>query len=321
MLWTEENISYCLLAWDDYDENRTNVHGNESLPISGLYNWANALDGKRMFPRTEEELAQFNLFHINVTGRNLYLLNTFLKTKPINSKLILNVDRAVELWAGSFQYVDHFLDQINKADYIFGVEPLMCDILERALKRKVPCLPHPVATHLLKDLRCAERLNQIMFSLHRYDINFLLSDFIIKELPKTWQTIACGSTGMNKNELMHIFTFIKEQSKFADLMELTSKMYAAYETYTLHSYGRYSAECACLGVPCVGSKIVGSISRCFPELTTDTNDIKAASSLLNKLINDQDFWSHCALEGVDRSEFYSYDNSKKRLIEFLNASQ
>lgn len=318
MLWTEDNLSYCLLAWDDYDEQRTNRFGEESLPISGLYNWANALDGKRMFPRTEGELAQFNLYHINITARNLYLLNTFLKTKPQEAKLILNVDLACDLWQGAFKYTDHFLDQINKADYIFGVEPFMCDILERALKRKVACLPHPVATDLLKDFRSEERLNQIMFSLHRYDVNFLLPGYVARELPEGWQTIACGSTGMSKNELMHIYTFIKEQCKFQELMELTSKMYAAYESYTLHSYGRYSAECACLGVPCVGPKTVGSMKQCFPDLLMDVNDVGKGIELLTKLINDKDFWTHCALEGVDRSEYYSYVNCKKRLLNFLN---
>ena len=321
MLWTEENLSYCLLAWDDYDQERCNRYGKEELPISGLYNWANALNGKRMFPRTEGELAQFNLFHINITARNLYLLDTFLKYKPSNAKLILNVDMAVELWHGAFKYTDHFLNQIDKADYIFGVEPFMCETLETVLKRKIACLPHPVATHLLKDFRSEERFNQIMFSLHRYDLNFLLPDFIIRQLPEGWQTIACGSTGMSKNEIMHIYTFIKEQCKFQELMETTSKMYAAYESYTIHSYGRYSAECACLGVPCVGSKSVGSIKQCFPELQTDINDLNKASKLLNQLINDKDFWAHCALEGVDRSEYYSYANSKKRLLEFLNARQ
>lgn len=320
-MWTEENLRYCLLAWDDYDSQRCNSFGSEDLPISGLYNWANALNGKRMFPRTEGELAQFNLYHINVTERNLYLLNTFLKKKPINSKLLLNVDLAVELWQNSYKYPDHLLDQINKADYIFGVEPFMCDILERALQRKVACLPHPVAIEKLKEHRQGERLNQIMFSIHRYDINWLLSDFIIKQLPDAWQTIACGSTGAAKNELMHVFTFIQEQCKFEELMKVTAVMYAAYETFSIHSYGRYSAECACLGVPCVGSKIIGSMKQCFPDLCTDTNDVKEAGRLLNKLIDDKDFWEHCALKGTDRAEYYSYENSKKRLIEFLNESQ
>ncbi len=321
MVYTEDNLKYCLLAWDFNEEDTGNLHGKENLPITGLYNWANALNGKRQFPQTEEELAQFNLFHINITGRNLMLLSTFLKRMPKDAKLILNVDLAVELWQNVYNYPDLFLDQINRADYIFAVEPLMANILERALKRPVACIPHPCAYEDLKKLRCDDRLNQIGVALHRYDMNMVMPHFVTRQLPENWQTIALGSTE-SKTNYMHLYTFIQETCGFAELMKLTSELYAAYETYTIHSYGRYSVECATLGVPCVGPKMVSSIAHCFPEIATNNSyDIEGSAALLNKLINDFDFYKEVAHYGMKKAADYSYKSSRELLIDFLNSPQ
>lgn len=321
MQFTGENIKYCLLAWDFEEEETGNAYGTKELPISGLYNWANALNGKRMYPQTDEELAQFNLFHINITGRNLLLLSTFLKTMPAGAKLLLNVDLSVELWQNVYNYPDFFLDQINRADYIFAVEPLMADILGRALKRKVGCIPHPVAYEELTKLRCKDRLNQIGVALHRYDMNYVMPHYVVKELPKGWQSIALGSTE-KKSKMLHLYTFAKEACAFEDLMKLTATLYAVYETYTIHSYGRYSLECAVLGVPCVGPKMVSSIAHCFPELATEQSyDLKGSSKLLRKLIEDFDFYTEVARGGMEKARDYSYEASKKKLVEFLNSGQ
>jgi len=324
MIYTEDTIKYCLLSWDFYESNNANNYGNESLPISGLYNWANVFGGKRMYPQTPEDFSNSNIFHINITERNLQLLTTFIKKKNEfnpEAKILLNVDFSIELWKNCFNYPDLFLEQLNKADYIFAVEPLMGEILSDALQRNVPEIPHPVDIEGLKQYRNNERLNQIGYALHRYDMNYMLSDYIIKQIDNSFQSIAVGSTQNTKANMMHIYDFIKESCPFKELIKLTSQLYAVYETYTIHSYGRYTVECAALGIPCVGSKAVSSIKRCFPDLAIDTNDITKAAMLLNLLINDKGFYFDTAIKGTEKAEQYSFENSKKEMLKFLNSER
>lgn len=319
MIYTEENIRYCLLAWDHYEELEDNLNSKKKLPISGLYNWATVFNGKRTFPQSDQDLAQFNLFHINVTLKNLFLIPTFLKKMPSTAKLILNIDFAVELWQETLGlYPDLLFDIIDRADYIFAVEPLQAEIISYSINRNVPVLPHPVAISEIKKHISEERINQIGFSLHRYDKNFLLSGLIANRLPKTYQSIALGSTS-SKRDLLHLFTFIKEYCSFEELIKLTSQLYAVCESYTIHSYGRYTVECAALGVPCVGPENVASIKHCFPDLTTKLNHIKEYSDLLHKLINDKDFYSEVAMKSIKLSEDYSFESSKTKMLNFLNS--
>ena len=314
----DEEIKYCLLAFDHTEAIDDNDHGNRQLPISGLYNWANALRGKRSFPRTPEEFEKFNLFHINITSKNLFLLPTFLKNKPSSAKLLLNVDFSVELWNQNFAYPDLFLEQINKADYIFAVEPLMAEILSNSLHRYIPCIPHPLDTEGLKKYRTNDRINQIGVSLHRYDNNFLLPYFAVKDFAPEYQSLLLGSTTSSKQGFLHMYDFILENCKFEEMISKISSLYLMYETYTIHSYGRLSAECAVLGIPCVGTHAVYSIKKCFPDLTTNINDIPKQKSLIKKLINDKEFYSEVAMKAVKLSEYYSYKNCVKLLRELLN---
>jgi len=317
-LFDNENIKYCLLAFDHNEEKDDNDHGGRQLPISGLYNWANIFNGKRMFPRTPEEFDQFNLFHINITSKNLFLLSTFLKKKPSSAKLLLNIDFSVELWNQNFAYPDILLEQIDKADYIFAVEPLMAEILSDALRRHVPCIPHPIDTEGLKTFQTNSRLNQIGVSLHRYDNNFLLPYFAIKDFAPEYQSLLLGSTTSSKQNFLHMYDFILENCSFEKLINTINKLYIVYESYTIHSYGRLSAECAVLGIPCVGAECVSSIKKCFPDLATKTNDIVKQKSIINYLIHDKEFYSEVAIKALKLSEYYSYNNCKSLLMGLLN---
>ena len=320
MVFNDENIKYCLLSWDFYEEAEDNAYGNQKIPISGLFNWANALNGARTFPRSEQDLAQFNLYHINITSRNLFLLETFLKQKPREAKLLLNVDYAVEMWSQSFPvYPDLFFSLIDKADYIFAVEPLQSEILSTELRRNVPVIPHPVATHLLKNMRSPERDNQIGISLHRYDTsNLYPAALVARRLPKHFQTVAVGSTS-SKATLLHLFDFIKETTPFEEFIKTINRFYAVFESYSMHSYGRFTAECAALGIPCVGATCVHSLNECFPDLTYfDTNSIERPAEHLNDLINDQAFYSEMVNKSIELSENFSYKTCKEKLFKLLN---
>jgi hypothetical protein len=313
-----QDIRYCLLSFDYWENDEANSFGEADVPISGLFNWARIFNGKRAFPRTPAEWSEFNLVHINLTTKNMLLLPGVLKNVDrTTTKILMNVDYAVDMWKDSFPYPDAMLEQLDKADYLFGVEPVMCEIIAHRLRRPVAHIPHPVATHLLSGMRTAERLSQIGVSIHRYDANFLLPHFVVGDLPHGFQSIAFGSTA-DKKGLLHLYDFMKPNAGFAEFMPFVASLYAIVESYTLLSYGRLTAEAAFLGVPVVGAPCVESQSRCFPLLCSSNPMHQRA--LVHRLISDSAFYSSVANYGIEKSEFYSFGSCEKMMRSLLSST-
>ena len=322
MFYDERNIKYCLLCFDPYEEQEGNSYGENPLPLSGLFNWANIFKGKRAYPSCKADYEEFNLIHVNVTTRNLFLIPEILKSKSSDCKLLLNIDFSIDMWKNSLPlYPELILSLIDKADYIFAVEPEMANLLSLSLgNRHVACIPHPVATHLIENYRVPERINQIGFSIHRYDDNVLIPAFLARLLHTfDFQSIVLGGVHASKANIQHLFTFYKETCPFEELIQTLAPLFALYETYTIHSYGRLTAECACLGIPVIGGKYVYSIAKCFPDLALDKpNDFTNALSLFSKLSNDAQFYKYVSQKAIDLSKYFSFANCKKLMLDFLN---
>jgi len=315
---TENNIKYCLLTWDRFEKQHIDSYANEDMCISGLYNWSKLFSGERTFPRTTEDFDKYNVIHLNVTTKNLPLIAKILpKINQNKTKLLLNVDYSFELWNSNFQSQHYFLQEIDKADYIFAVEPLMAEILSDALRRHVPCIPHPSPIHLIKNYTKKVRDLKILCSIHKYDMNYLFPWYCIRNLEPEWVSSCIGAyTALDK--VLPYYDNIQEYCKFTPLIEYISKHYLCIESYTIHSYGRLSVECAALGVPCIGSKFVYSIQKCFPELSIENNSVNSAVKLIRLLINDKDFYSTIAKQSIIESEYFSFNNCKKLMLDFLN---
>jgi hypothetical protein len=117
---------------------------------------------------------------------------------------------------------------------------------------------------------------------------------------------------------MHEFNFIIETKKFDSFIPLITDMFAIIETYTLYSYGRVSVEAAALGIPVIGFEGVGSIKKCFPELACkNPYSILEYHSKITHLIQDVDFYEHVCNYAVESSEEYSFEHSRKVMLDFL----
>ena len=319
MQFTKENIKYCLLTWDFFEDQHINSFGDQDITVTGLYNWSKVFGGKRTFPRTREDFSKYNIIHINLTPKNLPLFSKILpKIDRSITKILVNVDFAIELWANNFSSPHLMLQELDKADYIFGVEETMCDILQGELQRNIPCIPHPSPIHLIEKYRKSERMKKILVSAHRYDMNTLLPWFVTNSLSEEWVTGCIGSY-IDKSKVLHLYDEVHDYLQFEQLLELLSNQYCVLETYMIHSYGRLTVECAALGVPCVGTNLISSMRRCFPDLCYDVNDISKMRTILFKLLNDRDFYNDTAKSAIDKSYYYSFDNCSKLLLEFLNS--
>ncbi len=107
--------------------------------------------------------------------------------------------------------------------------------------------------------------------------------------------------------------WIKELSKFK---------YGVHLMPT-HAAGTFALNCAYWGIPCIGYKGLDTQSQCHPQLTVKFGDIKSAKELVNKLLNDSEFYrtqSETAKNNYNtffgRTEFDKYmKKSLKEIIE------
>jgi len=322
MLYTPDNIKYCLLTWDYFENQHVSQYISPStpIPITGLFNWSILFNGSRTFPRSKTDFEKFNLLHVNVTQKNLPLLSKIIPL--INqsvTKLLINIDYAIDMWSQTFPHPELLLQEIDKADYIFAVEPSMADLLSHSLKRKIACIPHPCPSHLIEKYRTHDRQKKIMISTHRYDSNFQLPYFATRDLPDKWYTSILGASN-NIDSVLHLYDECQGVLTFEETIKYISRHYAIIETHTLNSYGRTTIEAAVLGVPCIGMKNLESMNRCFPTLIYNSLcPVTRIHKLINTLISDSDFYSSVCSFAIEKSLYYSYDNCKKLMLDFLNS--
>ena len=320
MLFTNDTIKYCLLTWDHLENSHVSNYIT-SLPVTGLFNWSLIFNGVRTFPRTSEDFDKYNIIHINITQKNLPLLTKIIPKINRNiTKILINVDYAIEMWSQAFPHPELFLFELDKADYIFAVEPSMADLLSVALKRPVPCIPHPCATHLISKYLSKERQKKIMISAHRYDNNYLLPYFVTRELPPHWISTILGADS-NFNSCLHLYDECQQQLTFEESIKYISSQYAIIETHTMSTFGRVAVEAAVLGVPCICPLNIEASHQCFPSLLYSNfhHPVSSIKKLLNKLIDDSGFYSEVAKLATERSYFYSYENCNKMMLNFLNS--
>ena len=79
--------------------------------------------------------------------------------------------------------------------------------------------------------------------------------------------------------------------------------------------GTFSANCAVLGIPCIGNQEIDTQRICFPDLSIHPYDLTNAVKLLKKLMTDKKFYKEQADMGLKNIEYFSADSMKKQFYE------
>ncbi len=322
MKFTQENVKYCLLSFDAWQQGYYEQFFEKEPAITGLFQWAKALGGTMDFPRTPDNFSKYNLIHVNLTPRNLTQLYRIAPMIDRNhTKLIVNVDYTIDLWVNNY-IPEQFLAALDMADYVFGVEEMQADLLAHALKRPVACIPHPADIDGIGKLATTERKPIYGAFIHRYDKNFMLPWFALQNLDRNkWMTMAMTGGCVPGGDVACFYDMYQGHLGFPDMCKAMAEMYCLIDTYTIRSYGRFSIDAAALGVPCIGPNCVNSIVRCFPDLTTEINDMPAQSKLVDRLAEDEDFYRHVSEYAQRQVEYYGYQNCRTLMFDFLNSPQ
>lgn len=82
-------------------------------------------------------------------------------------------------------------------------------------------------------------------------------------------------------------------------------------------WSRFAMECAIVGIPCIGS--TESVKDLFPDLYTEHKDYIKQTELLNKIINDKDFYDYTVKNA--RNLLSDLNDPKKVIDNFLSIFQ
>lgn len=91
------------------------------------------------------------------------------------------------------------------------------------------------------------------------------------------------------------------------IQQLSTFKYAIHLMPTVAA-GTFSLNCAYLGIPCIGNKLVDTQRLCHPELSVDVNDLDTARKLAIRLRDDDVFYNECSQTALENyKKYYNID--------------
>ena len=100
--------------------------------------------------------------------------------------------------------------------------------------------------------------------------------------------------------------------------QLSTFKYAIHLMPTVAA-GTFALNCAYLGIPCIGNKLVDTQRLCHPALAVDVDDLDTAKKYAAALKNDQLFYEACSQQAKDGyQQHYSLEVWKNKMNLILN---
>lgn len=289
-----------------------------------FYNWHLAMEGEfSLFKAKQGCLEDYDILFIGMSKPELDgVVATRIREEigwDSKTKLVVCIDYAVELWQNTFQ--PYLLEQeLRQADMIFVSEPSMLSHVKTLINNKKPVhhIPHPTnigpIAKMKKDIEL--RSEEIVALIHRYDNNWLCPFIVTKDLP--WNTHAILLMGEAVQQLHAYFKYLKPGLEFVQYLEFASRKKVLVDSYhRLHTYGRSAVDCACIGLPCVGSNWQWAQNLLWPSITTEPAYLQEQKELITKLMEDETFYRDCIDYADSKLDFFSYENRKQDLLNKL----
>ena len=288
----------------------------DELTKQGLYQWRQIFKGDvRLFEETPpEEYENYDIIHINLCTNDLPIIfhvKSILKNS--STKVIMNVDYAVEMWDRMFPDKRKFIQALSLPDLLFAVEPFQQKILTILSKRDVPLIPHPVDTKRLKQ-RVKKERGDIAFCLyHRYDTQQLIPSIIAQ-----YSGLEPVMLGIGEGPLpRQIYVLSGGTVPYYSFLNILRMSRIAIEYYTIHSHCRFAGECACLRVPLVATSYSFFAREMFPFTTFHPDEIEKMMLTVKQLVENDAFYDRVVEYAWDKIEDYGWKASKERLLRHI----
>lgn len=307
-------MKYCMVT----------AHSHKSLfketPLrSGLYQWIDIFGGC-----TENyqdlDFEDFDVVHFNWCISDTPIFQELVKrTENTSTILVLNTDHSVDTYFRNTQIPIQILSTwLKGADCYFATEDYGQSLLSFIVDKPVKCMPHPVDTEMLHRFRTSEREERVGVIYHWYEhsieLPYLILDKLnLKKILLGWIKEGDPKTPQTKT----MYPLRHEDQQYATFIEKMNQCKYIIDLYTLRSWGRATAESAALGIPTVGSNLVDSCRRCFPNTISDPWDIQSAYKNLKKLIDNKITYDKIANFAFEQSDYYSRELCEQRFLEMI----
>ena len=313
-----KKLSYCLIGDPVAVQG---IKNSDDVVLSGLWQWHIAFDkygsrGDVELLRRKDELEEFDIIHVNMTGGNFALLN-MIRDELGNSsdtKIVTNIDFDVGNWGRNFIYPTMLEKVLQCADMVFHVESHGASVLEHVLKRPVPVLPHPVDVDGIDECKKVDREPMIAVIHHRYYPDATTPYWACRDLPLN--LVLMGHLKGNVPTLS-MYDQTIPHAPFKTMIENMSKAKFGLDLFHGYNYGRTVVEFAALAVPCVCSTTIDAGHRLFPDLVVDTFDVKKVHELFMDLLKNDDKYIDVFTQAYEKASFYSQQNCYNRFVDAL----
>lgn len=304
------------------------------------------------------DVLHINYFHQNL--HLISTLRKTLDEIGSDAKIVVNLDYSVDLWhADPLVDISALRVEFDCADVVFAVEPAQQEMLEFLLQRKVHLCPNPVDIdglryHIANGSNTGLPLEsrtwtnpltnitvpQLVVNLHRWDaiargnassyegnVNYLTPWAVVA--PPGRRKLPCRAVLANLPRSVTEEAAVKWGSDNilhpdilpTHFLRWVSQCRAAFDVYSISSYGRFSAETAALGVPTVGSNCVASMKECWPKLAVEPSAFKQQHELLHQLLTDDVFWIEQVDYAAEHVQYYAYTESRERFLKMLEDNE
>lgn len=331
---SSDNIKFLHLA-NHRHENLFQANMNRgSVMIGGFYNWHRAFQKEG---EGGEVYGQFNLFRAKQGELNNYDILFIGMSKPeldgqvasqireeigknSNTKLVICIDYAIELWQGVFNPYSLGLELLN-ADMVFVSEPTMQSYVRSVVNDKIKIyhIPHPTDINAISSLYQPKNLrsDEIVAVIHRYDNNWL-APFLATNNLREWNTHAVLLDASIEPHLHSFFKYTHPGQEFMQYMGWLSRKKVIIDSYhKIHTYGRSAVDGACLQIPVVGGSWQWAQKYLWPELTTEPGQVFEQQEIIRKLMTDDNYYDNVVEQALDKLNFFSYEERKKDFLEKL----
>ena len=296
----------------------------EELARTGLYQWINVFDGEVKYPRDVSDYSDYDIVQVNLSAQDIPLIGDIRKAlgKDSKTKLVVNNDYTTEIWGSSFRSPATLGREISYADMLFGTEYYQTTALSELSGRQCFVIPHPSDIKRLKLLEPVKQKNMLTTIWRRYDKFVYIPHLATRNHGMSTQLIGYDKAIDNNTWLTTtLFDYVFQGTNCFDFWKQMRESKILYDPFTYHSYNRSIVECAAFGIPVVGSNRTQSVNMCYPFTKVDPYDVLKARQLIDKLLNDKEFYKKVVDYAKEASEYYNQLNSKERYLLSLKESQ
>ena len=316
-------IKYALVVAKDNP--LPNPRGTDEKYLTGLYQWAEIFDGDffRFNELDSKALEYYDILHVNMCQKHVHLPRLIREKIGWNTdvKLVCNIDYAVEMLPGAFcnpdfSYVD-VLNSLTDCDLVFCQEKYQAQLISSEIEGRVPVIPHPCNTRFIKRFYRYpfDREDEIVAMFHHEEDTLLLSSLASRK--QGLRSVLLNFQPQFNKVYPGWFDDTVPPMTFTHYIDRLSRCRVAVENQMMHVHGRFVLDCACLGIPVVGSNYVDSINRLFPEYSCSPYNLKRQRFLVKSVLKDKPVTEDIIERVFNEVEYYNLANSKQRFMEEL----